>query len=236
MKLLISFFLLILSFARANEACYSFYPDKTKSSFSINSPRVQIFRNHNLIFKVLKLSEIKRNDPEFQLAHQYLDELYPAVLQKEEGFKDKIIFSNKALWAQMHLILVFEEGRLQRPIAGSAFITSRSPQEKLGFEDELNIDHLAILNKSFVPSTEVGRLSVDPQAVNKRKVLDAMLSTLYLMHQATPEIEEIYIYTARKLQQLYGIKGLHFEEIPSLSSPNYIHSSDVIAIFKNKTH
>lgn len=236
MKLLIMFALMLLSFARANEACYSFYPDRTKSSFSINSPRVQIFRNHNLIFKVLKLSEIKMNDPEYQLAHQYLDELYPAALQRNETIKADIIKSNYKLWSQIHLILSYTSDNMEKPIAGAAFITSRVPGEKLSFESLLNIDHSKILDKKFISSSEVGRLSVDPESTIKRKALDAMLSTLYLMHQATPEIEEIYIFTARKLQQLYGIKGLHFDEIPSLSSPNYIHSSDVIAIFKNKTH
>lgn len=236
MKLLIIFVLLVLPFARANEACFSYYPDRTRSNFSINSPKVQIFRNHNMMVKVLKLSQLTEHDPEFQLAHQYLDEFYPAILQKEIGFKEKIVTSNKALWSQMHLILIFEEGNLKKPIAGSAFITSRSLQEKLGFEDELNIDHLSILNKDFTPSTEVGRLSVDPQAINKRKVLDTMLSTLFLMHKATPEVSEIYIYTSRKLHQLYGIKGLHFDEIPSLSSTNYIHGSDIIAIFNNKSN
>lgn len=236
MKQVIAIVILFLSFARANEACYSYYPDRTKVNFSFKSPKVQIFRNNNMLLKVLKLSEINEGDPEFQLAHKYLDEVYPASLQKDQSFRDKIIASNKALWAQMHLVLVFEEGNLQRPVAGSAFITSRAQNEKLGFEDELKIDHLKILDKSFVPSTEVGRLSIDPLAISKRKLLDVMLSTLFLMHQATPEIKDIYIFTARKLHQLYAIKGLYFEEVPSLSSEKYIQVSDVIAVFKNKTH
>lgn len=232
--MILIFFLLCFSLSHANEVCVSHYSNKFTKNFSSNSAKVQVFRNQGFLFKILKLSDLKEQDHDYKIAKQYLDEFYPSVLQKGADFKDKIKQSNEHLWSQMHLLLVFDNNTQQKPIAGSAFITARYPHEKLGFEDELGLNLQRVLEKDFEPSTEVGRLSVDPAAFNKRKVLDAMLDTLYLMHQATTEIEKIYIYTSRKLHQLYAIKGLNFEEIPKLSSTSYIHENEIIAVFRGK--
>lgn len=229
--------LLLLCFfitSHANEACVSYYTNKFTKSFSQYSPKIQLFRNQGFIFKIFKLAELKPEDSEYKIARQYLDETYPTSLQKDGDFKEKIKESNNNLWSQMHLLLVFQESSGQKPIAGSAFISARNSEQKLGFEDELNLNAGMIMNTPFQPSTEVGRLSVDSTLNNKRKVLDAMLDTLYLMHQATQEIGKIYIYTSRKLHQLYAIKGLHFTEITSLSSNQYINENDVIAVFQER--
>lgn len=234
---MVRIFVLLLLFQLqlwAHVACYSYYPDKTKANINKNSQAVQIFRNNGFIFKILKLSELNENSLEYKKAHDYLDRQYPEALSKGPKFKSAIIDSNKKLWSQMHLLLVYHDQNLENPIAGTAYISSRTPSEKLGFEDELGVNYLQILKKEFQPVTEVGRLSVDAGYANKRKVLDALLNSLYTIYSVSTDYKHVYIYTSRKLHQLYNIKGLVFDIIPELSSPELIGEEDVIAVFRNK--
>lgn len=234
MKWIFGFILFFQLQVFASEACYSYYPDKAKAHINKNSKPVQVFRNKGFIFKILKLSELNPDSMDYKYAHDYLDRQYPEALNKSHDFKSAIINSNRKLWSQIHLLLIYHDQNIEKPIAGAAYISSRKISEKLGFEDELGVNYLQILKKEFEPVTEVGRLSVDSSFSNKRKVLDALLDSLYTIYASSTDYQQVYIYTSKKLHQLYNIKGLVFDIVPELSSSKLIGEEDVIAVFKNK--
>lgn len=233
LNVLFFLFLLITFKASANEACYSFYPNKLKVNVNHDSPAIQIYRSRGFVLKLIKLSEMQQGSKEFNIASNYLNSQYLKALDRSESIKEKIKNSNKTLWNQMHLLLVFDSKNLGKPVAGAAYISSKSPAEKLGFEEEFKIDYLKILDKDFSPATEVGRLSVDSSYSEKRKVLDVILDSIYHIHVASADYKQVFIYSSKKLLQLYSYKGFNFEEIPQLSNPDLIDDNDTIAIFKD---
>lgn len=229
------FFILLIAFRiHANEACYSFYPDRLKANINHDSSTIQIFRSKGFVIKLLNLSELSQETRELKQATDYLNSQYLKALNRDEPIKEKIKNSNANLWSQMHLLLIFDNQNLEKPVAGGAYITSKSPEEKLAFEDEFKIDYLRILNTDFSPVAEIGRLSVDSNYSNRGKALDTLLESIYNIHIASTDYKKVFIYSTKRLLQLYDYKGFTFEEVTQLSTQNLIDENDTIAIFKRK--
>lgn len=233
-KTVLILILLFIFKIQANEACFSFYTDRLKANINHDSSAIQIFQSKGFVIKLLKLSELSSDQKEFKQATNYLNLQYLKALNRDEFVKDKIRTSNTNLWKQMHLLLIYDSKNITKPVAGGAYISSKSPDEKLAFEDEFKIDYLRVLNKDFSPAAEVGRLSVDSSYPNRGIVLDTLLESIYNIHVASTDYKQFYIYSAKRLLQLYDYKGFVFEEVPQLSTPELIDENDTIAIFKGK--
>lgn len=215
----------------ANEFCRGFYSHLAKASINQTSPSVQVFRHRGLHYKIIKLKELNPTSKEYSQAFYYLNKQYPMALNKAEDFLDKINSSNSKLWEQMHLVLAFEADRPETIISGAAFISVTSPQQKLGFEWELNLNFLPRESNNFFTATEVGRLSVDLEHKNKRKILDSLLVVLHQSYLSSSDYKNLYIFSSRYLQKYYKHKGLNFKEIEEITQSGLLSEGDIVSQF-----
>lgn len=234
LKLLL--FVSILSYSvLARDLCRPFY-SKIGPSISINnnSKNYQEFKADGFQYKLINLKELKTTDPLYSVVFDYLNKQYPNSLKARHGedFVNQIQQSNKALWDQMHLMLMFDEKNPNQIAAGVALISARLPSEYLGFEAELGIRQLPREQDKFKAATEIGRLRVDHSVTERRDVIDQLFKTLFQVLNNSTEFSDVYFFTAKTLKKLYQRMGYEFIDVPELENRPEVRATDIISKLK----
>lgn len=219
----------------AKDLCRPFY-SKIGPSISINSnsKSYQEFKADGFQYKLINLKELKTTDPLYPVVFNYLNYEYPNSLKARHGedFVNQIQQSNKVLWDQLHLMLMFDEKNPKKIAAGVALISARIPSEYLGFEAELGIRQLPRKGNKFKPATEIGRLRIDHTVTERRDVIDQLFKNLFQVLNNSTEFSDVYFFTAKTLKKLYQRMGYEFIEIPELENRPEVRETDIISKLK----
>lgn len=204
---------------------------------SLMIPRIELFGTDQeslfyhkgaYSYALLKLGQMSFQDELFTEAYNYLNFIYPQSLDKSGAFIDTIKRTNKKIWKQTHLLLMYELSS-QRMVAGSALITSMSPELPLALELELGIE---IQRKT--PSIEIGRLSIDVKHAHRSEILNLLLLNIYEILENTKGVENVFLYSKKTLRKLYERKGYYFKNLEQYSKTLGEDIISELILYRNK--